>query len=71
MGRPNLRKRVAENIKKARLQATMTQEKAAEVTRFHYKYYQRIESGTVNLTLDSIEKIGRAFKVDIQKLVSN
>ncbi|MGH7823670.1 MAG: helix-turn-helix domain-containing protein [Candidatus Binatia bacterium] len=33
-----------------------------------YKYYQRIESGKVNLTLSSVEKLASAFGIKILDL---
>lgn len=48
----------------------LTQEKAAEISGLHYKYYQKVESGKVNLTLDSLEKISRAFNISIKLLFS-
>jgi transcriptional regulator with XRE-family HTH domain len=65
----NLKIKVAENIRKMRQKLKMTQEESAEKSGFHYKYYQKIESGTVNLTLDSIEKIAKTFGVDPKKLM--
>ena len=69
MSSRRLRQLVAEKVRKARLRAELTQEQAAEITGFHYKYYQRVESGVVNLTLDSLERISRAFKVDLKFLI--
>ncbi|MBX7149417.1 helix-turn-helix domain-containing protein [bacterium] len=63
MTKTNLKRQVAQNIKKARTKRGLTQEAAAELSGFHYKYYQRIESGLVNLTLDSLGKLATAFKV--------
>ncbi|MCC6837314.1 MAG: helix-turn-helix transcriptional regulator [Bacteroidia bacterium] len=71
MAKANLRKIIGKNVRKARLNRKITQEKAAEVTGFHYKYYQRIEAGDVNLTLDSLEAISLALKVGIKVLVSS
>ncbi len=70
MGKTDLRKQVAKNIRKNRIKRRLTQEKAAEVIGFHYKYYQKIESGSVNLTLDSLQKISQAFKLDSKSLLS-
>ena len=60
---------MAKNIKKMRLRLKRTQEDAADIMGFHYKYYQKIESGSVNLTLDSIEKISKAFGISPKKLM--
>jgi transcriptional regulator with XRE-family HTH domain len=70
MARGNLRKRVARNIRDMRVWKQLTQEKAAEISGLHYKYYQKVESGKVNLTLDSLEKISRAFNISIKLLFS-
>lgn len=65
----SLRKRVSNNIKQLRAKRGFTQEEAAERSNVHYKYYQRVEAGDVNLTLDSIEKIAKAFGVMPKKLL--
>jgi len=33
-----------------------------------YKYYQKIETGKVNITLNTIEKIAKALNVDSREL---
>lgn len=63
-----LRRKVANNIKKVRSEVGLTQEEASFRAGLHYKYYQRIESGSVNLTLDSVEKISKAFSVPPKSL---
>jgi transcriptional regulator with XRE-family HTH domain len=70
MAKTDLRKKAAQNIRKTRLKKKLTQEKAAEMMGFHYKYYQKIESGTVNLTLDSLQKISSTLKIDPKSLLS-
>lgn len=51
-----------------RLKKGMTQEQMAELAGFHYKYFQKIEGGSVNLTLESLEKIAAALKVSPKEL---
>ena len=68
MSRYHLRKEAAKNIRELRIRADLTQEEAADHSGFHYKYYQKIESGTVNLTLDSIEKLAKVFGVHPKRL---
>ena len=70
MSSKRLRQLIAKNIKEIRSTLRLTQEEAAEKTGFHYKYYQKIESGTVNLTIDSIEQISKAFKMKAKDLLS-
>lgn len=62
MQKHGLRAKVANKIRLLRLRRKMTQEEVAELTGFHYKYYQRVESGKANLTLDSVERFVKAFK---------
>jgi transcriptional regulator with XRE-family HTH domain len=63
-----LRRKVAGNIKKIRTQKGYTQERLAELSGFHYKYYQKIESGMVNLTIDSLERLAKTLKISVSKL---
>lgn len=58
-----LKDQVAKKIRALRRRKKLTQEELAEKAGFHYKYYQRIESGGVNLTLESIEKLSSALNV--------
>lgn len=64
----NLKKKVASKIKTLRLKKGLTQEQMAELAGFHYKYFQKIEGGSVNLTLTSLEKIAAALKVSPKEL---
>jgi len=36
---------------------------------FRRRYYQRIESGTVNLSLKSLNKLAKAFRVSFSELM--
>jgi len=36
---------------------------------FQRRYYQRIESGTVNLSLKSLNKLAKAFRVSFSELM--
>ena len=69
MPKQDLKKEVACRIKLLRQAAKLTQEIAADKAGFHYKYYQKIESGTVNLTLDSIDRLAKVFGVVPKKLL--
>jgi len=48
----------------------MTQEEAARLSGFDYKYFQRIEYGEKNLSLTSLSKLAKALKVTIAEIVS-
>ncbi len=49
------------SIRKAR---GLTQEKMADYG-FNYRYYQKIEAGQVNTTIDTLVKLAKAFKCKI------
>lgn len=61
-------KRLGRNVKKCRSDQRITQE---EITRFgfNYRYFQKIEAGEVNVTLDTIVKLARALKCKISSLL--
>ena len=52
-------KRVGENIAKHRKLKPLNQMDAAEQAGFSYRYYQKIESGTANMTLATIYRIAQ------------
>ena len=68
MSQKSLRQIIAANIRKIRDKRGLTQEETSEKAGFHYKYYQRVESGSVNLTLDSIEKLAKALQFKPEKI---
>ena len=59
-------KRIAGNIRRIRLDKNLTQEDM-----LHYglerRWFQRIESGTYSVSLPTLDKVARAFKVDISE----
>jgi transcriptional regulator with XRE-family HTH domain len=65
-----LLKLVGKRVKELREERGMTQEEAARVSGFDYKYFQRIEYGQRNLSLISLAKLAKAFKVTIADIVS-
>lgn len=69
MPKIGLRTKVAIKIKLLRLKRKLTQEKTAELSGFHYKYYQQIEAGDVNLTLDSIERLAKTLRITPKNLL--
>lgn len=59
---------VAQNIKKTRKKAGLTQENMARFG-FNIRHYQDIESGKVHFTLETLYRIARAFKIPPGRLV--
>jgi transcriptional regulator with XRE-family HTH domain len=53
---------LAKRIQTLRKEAQLTQEQMQDYG-FNYRYYQEIESGTANLTVKTLNRLARAFKV--------
>lgn len=56
------------NVKKYRIQAKLSQEKLGELTGLHRTYISDIERGLRSISLNNIEKLSKALKVEIYKL---
>jgi transcriptional regulator with XRE-family HTH domain len=62
--RPSLVRAVAERIREMRSASRLTQEQVAHKLNTNPKNYQRMESGTQNLTLQTVQNIADALKVE-------
>ena len=60
---------LGKRVRDLRQKAGLTQEDMMSHG-FERRYYQRIESGTVNLSLKSLNKIAKAFRVGISDLMN-
>lgn len=67
--RTQYQKEVAENIRAARKQAGFKQADVEAVSGVGYRHYQDIETGKVNVTLDTLCRLATAFKTNVSKLV--
>ncbi len=57
---------VASRLRELRAQAAFSQEQAAALVGVTFKYYQRLESGTVlGIRLTTIEKIAKAYGIEL------
>lgn len=56
------------NVKKYRIQSKLSQEKLGELTGLHRTYISDIERGLRSISLNNIEKLSKALKVEIYKL---
>jgi len=63
-----LLKVVGRRVRDLRQNAGLTQEDMMSHG-FERRYYQRIESGTVNLSLKSLNKLAKAFRVSFSELM--
>lgn len=66
--RRSLRARLARATKRLRAARGWTQEEAAEAANLNLRHYQKVERGSVNATLDTIERLCQAFAVDVVAL---
>ena len=63
LARP-LQEYVGRNLRAYRKHKGMTQERAAELLGFDVRYLRRIETGQMNLQLQTIDHIARTLEVD-------
>lgn len=63
-----LRQRLARSVGKLRSARGWSQEEAAEQAGLNPRHYQKIEEGSVNVTLTTLERLCRAFAVDVVRL---
>lgn len=64
----NYRTIIGSNLKKLRKEQDLTQEDLADKAKLNPAYYGRIERGEMNITLDSLEKLCDALKVELPSL---
>jgi len=63
-----LLKLMGRRVYELRKKAKLTQEDMMSYG-FERRYYQRIESGTVNLSLKSLNKLAKAFRLSLAELM--
>ncbi len=64
----NICEKFGKNVKKYRLDAKISQEKLADLCDLHRTYISDIERGKRSISLNNIEKIALALKINIQDL---
>jgi transcriptional regulator with XRE-family HTH domain len=56
---------IATRLRQLREQGSLSQEQAANLVNLSFKYYQRLESGTVQgMRLSTVERIAKAYRID-------
>lgn len=65
----SLRNRFAHNLRNLRTQPGISQEGLAELAGFHRTYVSQVERRVTNISLDNIEKLAKALKVDSADLL--
>ncbi len=66
--RPRLCGRLARSLRAERDRRGWTQEEAADACGIHCRHYQKLEKGSVNATLRTLERLCDAFGVDVRAL---
>ncbi len=70
-GVENINIRFGNHLKALRIKKKLTQEELAELSNLEYKYIQRLEGKRPSSpTLNSLEKLAKAFKISIPKLTT-
>lgn len=64
----NICEKFGKNVKKYRLGAKISQEKLADLCDLHRTYISDVEHGKRSISLNNIEKIALALKINIQDL---
>jgi XRE family transcriptional regulator, regulator of sulfur utilization len=59
---------LAGNVRRLREDLKWTQEQAAEASGIAVRHFQKIEAGDVNVTVATLERVAKAFRVPIKSL---
>jgi len=69
---PRIRLQFAKRLREERRKAKLTQEEVAEFIEVSVRYYQMLESKKPTaVTIDTLDKIARAFKINPSKLLDS
>jgi DNA-binding XRE family transcriptional regulator len=63
-----LRTRLRMKVRELRCAAKLTLRAAAEKSEVHWRHWQKIEAGEVNVTMQTMVRIARALQVDVPEL---
>lgn len=64
----DIKKLFGTNVRKYRLEKELSQEKLAELSGLHRTYISAIERAERSISLDNIQKIANALKIEMYKL---
>lgn len=63
------RQRIAANIRRLRHERALSQEKLAELADFHRTYVSQLERCITNVSVDGLERLADALKIDVTALL--
>ncbi|WP_028730730.1 helix-turn-helix domain-containing protein [Pandoraea sp. E26] len=67
---PYLRRRLADHVRRLRLEKGISQELLSVECGFHRTYVSQIERASTNITLDNLQKLAFGLGVDPSDLIS-
>ena len=67
--RESARVRFAQNLKLRRLELELSQEGLAEIAGLHRTYVGSVERAERNISIDSMERLATALRVDVAQLL--
>jgi ribosome-binding protein aMBF1 (putative translation factor) len=65
----DLRRRLAVNVRTARNGAGLTLKVASERVEMHWRHWQKIEAAEVNVTLQTLIRLGEVLDIDPANLI--
>ena len=67
----DIKKRFGKNVRRLRKELGLTQEKVAELAGLHFTYISSIERGERNVSIENVERIARALRIEPQQLLKD
>ena len=67
----DIKKKFWENVRKARKQKGLSQEKLAQLAKLHRTYIWNVERWEKNISLENIVKIAKALEIKAKDLFDN
>jgi len=65
----DLRRRLAANVRAARNAAGLTLKVASERVEMHWRHWQKVEAAEVNVTLQTLVRLGEVLDIDPANLI--
>jgi len=71
MGKPKppIQNRFGNQLRRLRIEADLTQDELAKKAEMDRGYYQHIEAGRKNVTLETVERLAKALGVSLRRMM--